>query len=155
MKPRAARRRFFSLLTAYASELSLLSLNQGLTLMTRFYRYDRFTGCDPDENQDLLFGEWEATDWSRGNWFRLVIARQLIDGSKRGRSIRQLRLTFATPATKELLLLGSGKIVCGSPSLTGEFQSSVEGTAAYQYLNRQRLLHVELSFNPISSNRSQ
>lgn len=155
MKPRAARRRFFSLLPAYASELSLLSLSQGLSLMTRFYRYDRFANCDPAENQDLLFCEWEPTDWGRGDWFLFRITRQLTDGSKRGRSVRQLQLKYATPATEEVSRLGSGAIICGSPTMTGDFKSSVELSAVYRSLCDREPLHVELSFHPVSSDRAR
>lgn len=149
MKPRAARRRFFSLLPAYGGELSLLSPDEGLRLMTRFYRYDRFSGCDPAEGQDTLFCEWAIREWERGEWFIFTIARQLTDGSKKGRSVRQLRLSFRQRPEVESRAVVCGSMSCLSPQDAEQFQMSVESTTAYRWLVDRNRWHVDLSFKPV------
>ncbi|MDQ3329471.1 MAG: hypothetical protein M3552_02260, partial [Planctomycetota bacterium] len=144
MKPRAARRRFFGLLDAYGAELDVLTPPRALELMTRFHKRDRFGGCDPLLGHDILFCRWGPRHLERGDWFDLSVGRQLTDGSKIGRSIRQLRVSFRYTLDDELEHVGSASEFCRLPGDADAFRHSVTSTAVFRTIIERHHAHVDL-----------
>lgn len=149
MKPRAARRRFFGLLQGSGTELELLTPPTALALMTRFYKYDRFSHVDPNVGHDLLFCRWGPRHRERSDWFELSVGRQLTDGSKVGRSIRQLRVAFRYTLDGELQALAESIEFCRLPADADAFRKSIIGNDTFVAIANRRHLHVEQFFGPV------
>src|SRR5690606_37075222 len=149
MKPRAARRRLFSLLNAYGGELGLLTIESGLELMARFYRHDRCRGCDPAAGHDMLFCAWGSREWRRSERFVFLLSRRLIDAEKRGPSIRELQLAFLYEPTDQLKSLGRGSVICERPGETASFTTTVTASEAYAMVSGYSHRDVELFFGPV------
>jgi hypothetical protein len=149
MKPRAARRRFFGLLQGSGTELELLTPVTALDFMTRFYKHDRFSNVDPVAGDDLLFCRWGPRHRERSDWFELSVGRQLTDGSKIGRSIRQLRVAFRYTLDAKLKGIGDAMEFCRSPADADNFRESLLTDDTFQMIAALRHIHVEQFFGPV------
>ncbi len=149
MKPRAARRRFFGLLQGSGTELELLTPTTALDFMTRFYKHDRFSNVDPSAGHDLLFCRWGPRHRERSDWFELSVGRQLTDGSKIGRSVRQLRVAFRYTLDGELQGVGESIDFCRLPIDADAFRTSLLTNDVFQKIAAHRHVHVEQFFGPV------
>lgn len=149
MKPRAARRRFFGLLNDSGLELELLTPATALDLMTRFYKHNRFSNVDPHAGHDVLFCRWGPRHRERGEWFELSVGRQLTDGSKIGRSVRQLRVAFRYTLDEELKRIDESIEFCRLPADADAFRQSLQGNDTFQAIANHRHLHVDQFFGPV------
>jgi hypothetical protein len=149
MKPRAARRRFFGLLQGSGTELELLTPVTALKFMTKFYKHDRFSNVDPSAGHDRLFCRWGPRHRERSDWFELSVGRQLTDGSKIGRSVRQLRVAFRYTFDGELQGLGDAIGFCRLPADADAFRRSLLTNGTFQMIAAHRHIHVEQFFGPV------
>jgi hypothetical protein len=149
MKPRAARRRFFGLLNGSGTELELLTPITALDFMTRFYKHDRFSNCNPLAGHDLLFCRWGPRHRERSDWFELSVGRQLTDGSKIGRSIRQLRVAFRYTLDGDLQGIDDSIEFCRLPADADAFRDSLLCNRTFLLIANRRHVHVEQSFGPV------
>ncbi len=149
MKPRAARRRFFGLLNGSGLELELLTPITALDVMTRFYKHDRFSNVDPLAGHDLLFCRWGPRHRERGDWFELSVGRQLTDGSKIGRSIRQLRIAFRYTLDDDLQSIHESIEFCRLPVDADSFRTSLRHNDVFQMIASRPHLHVDQFFGPV------
>jgi len=149
MKPRAARRRFFGLLQGSGTELELLTPLTALDLMTRFYKHDRFSNVDPLAGHDLLFCRWGPRHRDRSDWFELSVGRQLTDGSKIGRSVRQLRVAFRYTLDGDLENIGDTIEFCRLPADADAFRQALLSNGTFQIIAGRLHLHVDQFFGPV------
>ena len=123
-------------------DLSVVTAPQALDLMTGFYRDVRADDCDLEGDGDMLFCEWGAFDWGRGEHFEFHLFRQFFfpppgavdaDDVLVGADdyIWHLDLMLSLTPTPELRELGRDSRLCHSPAELAEFTQSVRSSAAF------------------------
>ena len=98
--------------------------------MLDFYRDMRAEGCDLDHDGDMVLYQWGCYDWGEGEFFKLDITRQFIDGAGEDDDIRQLHLTFKFEPAEPLREVKNGNRWCCSPKDLPAFRSFIDSSKA-------------------------
>jgi hypothetical protein len=104
-----------------------------------FYRDERASGCNVDEDADMLLFQWGIYDWGNGEHLEIDIARQvMIPGKVDDDAIWQLHLTYRCRPSSSDRDLGSGNEWCSSPDELDEFSQLVTTSGAFACLESKR-----------------
>ena len=146
-----AKQMFERQLAAPGVSLKALTPSAGVSHMVTFYRDTRFSNCDPERGDMLLF-QWGTYDRGQGEHFELDITRQLalIDSAVRpDADIWQLSLTFMFPGIETLRGLGSWNKWCASPAEVDDFNTFVRGHTAYTAVSDRSDGGVRLDYEQV------
>jgi hypothetical protein len=96
--------------------------------MLTFYRDERASGCNVDDDADMLLFQWGIYDWGNGEHLEIDIARQvMIPGKEDDDAIWQLHLTYRCRPNSSDRDLGSGNEWCSSPDELERVSSTRDG----------------------------
>lgn len=150
MKPEDAQEDFEQRIEESGTDLSDLTLAQGVRLMLDFYRDTRAEGCSLDDDGDMLLYQWGTYDWGEGKHFQVDITRQFMMGEDADdEAISQLSFTFLYLPSDFHDSLGEGNEWCSSPTEVAGFESFIQKSAAYQAVKDKPTEGVELDFGEV------
>ncbi len=118
-----------------ALSLKKISIEQAVTLMLDFYRYQRVEDCSIENSGDMMLFQWGTYNWGDGLFSDFDLTRQFIIGDEgEDEDIWQLSLTFEFLPTDDLTNLGSGNRWCDNPSLTSVdiFEAFIRDSEVYK-----------------------
>ena len=118
-----------------------------IACMLDFYRDERASDCQLEDDGDMLLYQWGTYDWGEGRWFDLNITRQFIPEDDEDEGMFQLSVTAKYSPTPELEALGSGSRWCGSRDGLSEFTDYVKGSEAFKSLSGQSCGKREVEYN--------
>jgi hypothetical protein len=138
VKPKSIDKAFLRFLSSKQVDYQV-SPDAAFRAMLAFYREERASGCNVENDADMLLFQWGVFDWGNGEHLDIDITRQvIIPGKEDDDAIWQLHLTYRCKPNTSDRNLGSGEEWCSSPDELEEFAQLVTDSGAFSCLKPKR-----------------